>query len=66
VNAQIYNEAEFLKPEEIPLCRCGDICDRQTLAGRWYHAACEDCAKEQMERTKRILEAAEKARGRKR
>jgi hypothetical protein len=51
---------EYLKPEEIPACECGDLCDRETAAGRWYHSKCEPLVKERRERTLRVLELREK------
>jgi hypothetical protein len=47
---------DYMRPEDVSACKCGDLCDRQTAAGRWYHAACDETARERAQRTKRILE----------
>jgi hypothetical protein len=46
---------DYMKPEDVPVCKCGDLCDRQTLKGTWHHSACDDEAKARIERTRRIL-----------
>ena len=48
---------EWMMPEEIPKCPCGDICDRETVSGEWYHSNCQpERAKRNAETTKRVLE----------
>lgn len=51
---------EYLRPEDVPACECGDLCDRQTAKGTWHHSACDDEAKARIERTRRILEVRDK------
>jgi hypothetical protein len=47
---------EWMRPEQIPKCPCGDLCDRETASGEWYHSKCQpDRAKRNAETTKRVL-----------
>jgi len=47
---------EYLLPSDIPLCACGELCDRMTATGRWYHLKCDPTSRERYERTLRMLE----------
>jgi hypothetical protein len=47
---------DYMRPADVPACECGDLCDRQTVKGEWYHSACDDTSRERAMRTKRILE----------
>lgn len=47
---------EYVRASEIPRCtHCGDLCDRETATGRWYHTKCEPKTLERRERTLRVL-----------
>jgi hypothetical protein len=59
------NDDEFLKPEDIPLCPCGDIFDRQNGVGEWFHSQCRPDAKQRAKRTLEVLERREKILARK-
>jgi hypothetical protein len=55
----------YMHPADVPACRCGDLCDRETAKGDWYCSKCEpERAKAQAARTVRIMELAEKIRQR--
>ena len=56
---------DWMKPEEIPKCPCGDLCDRETANGGWYHSKCEpERAKRNAEVTNRVLELRAKRKAR--
>jgi hypothetical protein len=46
---------DYMRPEDVPACKCGDLCDRETVKGEWRHSACDQQAKARIERTRRIL-----------
>jgi hypothetical protein len=51
---------DYMRPEDVPACVCGDLCDRQTVKGDWLHSKCDPQSKARAARTRRVLELREK------
>ena len=52
----------YLDPSEIPLCKCGEICDRELVKGGWRHSKCDPEARERVKRTRELMGHVERLR----
>jgi len=46
---------DYMRPEDVPACKCGDLCDRLTVRGEWRCSKCDPKAKERFDRSVRLL-----------